>query len=94
MNKLTVYYLIIAAIVAGKTLSTIYQRSVVIHHGNEVYDMQQEKMSLQQEKLALVSELSTKNSLQNIQSSANLAEYHAIDTTVVITTSALASSQL
>ena len=94
MNKLAIYYIIIAAIVAGKTLSTMYQRSVVIHHGNEVYDMQQEKLSLQQQKLALVSELSTKNSLQNIQNSANLADYQAINTTIVITTPALASSQL
>lgn len=94
MNKLTIYYLLIAAIVAGKTLTTIYQRSVVIHHGNMVFDMQQEKQSLQQKKLAIGTELSQRNSLSKIHATSDLSTYQPIAETVVITTPALASSQL
>jgi ABC-type uncharacterized transport system ATPase subunit len=94
MNKLTIYYLIIAAVVASKTIATIYQRSVVIHHGNIVFDMQQEKQSLQQEKLALGTELSQRNSLSKIHATSDLSSYQPINETVVITTPALASSQL
>lgn len=94
MNKLAIYYIIIAAIVAGKTLTTIYQRSVVIHHGNMVYDMQAEKKELQQQKLALSSELSQKNSLSALHQSTDLSQYQPINQTLVITSPALASSQL
>ncbi|MDQ5951305.1 MAG: hypothetical protein QG639_582 [Patescibacteria group bacterium] len=94
MNKLTIYYLIIAAIVAGKTLTTIYQRSVVIHHGNMVYDMQNEKKQLLQQKLAMSNELSQKNSLSALHQSTDLSGYNQISQTLVISAPALASSQL
>lgn len=94
MNKLTIYYLLIAAIVAGKTVTTIYQRSVVIHHGNMVYSMQQDKQALQQKKLAMNTELSQKNSLSAIENSSDLTSFQPIDNTILISTPALASSQL
>lgn len=94
MNKLTLYYLIIAAIVAGKTVTTIYQRSVVIHHGNSVFAMQQEKKSLQQRKLAITAELSQRNSLASVNTSADLSSYQPISNTIIVTAPSLASSQL
>jgi hypothetical protein len=94
MNKLTIYYLIIAAIVAGKTLTTIYQRSMVIHHGNMVFDMQQDKQVLQQKKLALSTELSQKNSLSKVKATADVSAFQPINETIIINTPALASSQL
>lgn len=94
MNKLTIYYLIIAAIVAGKTVATVYQRSMVIHHGNVVFDLQQEKKQLQQEKLALGTELAQKNSLAQVESSTDISAYQPIVKPLVITQPSLASSQL
>lgn len=94
MSKLSIYYLIIAAIVAGKTVTTIYQRSLVIHHGNMAYNMQNEKRLIQREKLALTAELSQKNSLSTIGQTSDLSQYQPITNTVIITTPALASSQL
>lgn len=94
MNKLTIYYLIIAAVVAGKTITTIYQRSMVIHHGNLVYDLQQQKKQLQQEKLALSSELAQKNSIASVETNVDLSSYQPIAKPIVITQPSLASSQL
>lgn len=94
MNKLTLFYLIIAAVLVGKTATTMYQRSVIIHHGSTVYEMQQEKQALQQKKIALTSELSQKNSLALVNSQADLSNYQPIGQPIVLRAPALASSQL
>lgn len=94
MNKLTIYYLLIAAIVSGKTVSTIYQRSVTIHHGSSVFEMQKEKQELQKMKLTLTAEMSKRNSLVTISTSDQLAEFQPINDTIILTSPSLASSQL
>ncbi|PIY79710.1 MAG: hypothetical protein COY81_01185 [Candidatus Pacebacteria bacterium CG_4_10_14_0_8_um_filter_43_12] len=94
MKIITIYYLILAAIGVGKTLTTLYARSVVINHGNQVYQLQQEKYQLQQKKLALMTSLSEKNSILTLQDQTDLSAYEPIATPIVLTLRSLASSQL
>lgn len=93
MKNVKLYYLLLAAILVGKTITTIYERSVVIHHGNIVVELQQEKQSLKQREATLLTELSQKNSLAAIQTSADLSSYTPIDKTVVIGSQTLTASQ-
>lgn len=94
MNKLTIYYFIIAAILIGKTASTLYQRSVVVHHGHSVVSLQKQKQELAEKQLTLAARLADITSLSAVENSGITSQFQPIASPVVITNARLAASQL
>lgn len=94
MNKLSIYYFIIAAILIGKTATTLYQRSVVVHHGHSVLSLQKEKQSLAEKQLALTAQLSNVTSLASIENSDSTQGYETISSPLVLTTGRVTAFQL
>ena len=86
MSKVAVYYIILALIVMGKAGHTLYQRSLVVHHGFSVAEYQATQRTLATEKIKLQAELSSRLSLTKTQQSEKLASYAPIKNTMVINT--------
>lgn len=86
MSKVTLYYIILALVVMGKAGHTLYQRSLVVHHGFSVSEFQTNQRTLASQKIKLQTELSSKLSLAKTQQSPQLASYSPIKKTLVITT--------
>ena len=94
MTKLTFYYIIIAAILIGKSATTLYQRSVVVHHGHSVASLQSKKQSLSEEQLTITAKLAQVNSLSSVEKSGDTNSFQPISTPLLISKVQLATSQL
>lgn len=94
MNKLTIYYFLVAAILVGKTVATLYERSLVVHHGHSLMELQLEKRELIEQQLVLTATLANQTSLASIESSQLVSEFQPISKPVVINNPKLAASQL
>lgn len=94
MNKLSIYYFLIAAVLIGKTANTLYQRSVVVHHGHSVVSLQKQKQGLVEKQLTIAASLADVTSLSAVEKSGMTAQFQPISSPLVITNARLAASQL
>ena len=94
MKTLSIYYFVLAAILIGKTATTLYQRSVVVHHGHTVASLQRGRQELSEKQLNITSELAQLNSLTSLENSGIQNEYQSISAPIVISNTQLATSQL
>jgi hypothetical protein len=92
MSKAALYYIILALVVFGKAGHTLYQRSLVVHHGFSVSEYQQEQRQLNQKKSAIMAQLADQRSLASIKSSDLVAEFSPIKQVIVIAPSANVAS--
>ena len=85
MSKTVIYYIVIALILVSKTGYTLYQKSLVVHHGVSVNGYHQEQRQLLREKTELLAELAKYRSISSIKTSSQVAEYTPIKNVLVIT---------
>jgi hypothetical protein len=93
MSKLYIYYFILTAVVLGRSMATVYQRSLVVHHGASLNELERQKSSLQKEKIALSNQLASLNSLSAVRSSNQYAQFQPISKPLVVAASTLTASQ-
>ncbi len=87
MTKTALYYFLLAAIVIGKAGYTLYERSLVVHHGFTVSEYHQQTKELQQHKAQLVAELAEQRSIITVKNSTAMAEFSPIKNVFVVTAS-------
>jgi len=87
MSKLALYYILLAAIVIGKAGHTLYERSLVVHHGFTVSEYHSQQKELQQKKAQLVAQLAEQRSIVTVKNSATISDYTPISTVFVVTAS-------
>lgn len=87
MTKLTLYYFLLAAIVIGKAGHTLYERSLVVHHGFTASEYHQQSKELQQKKAQLIAELAEQRSIITVKNSADIAQYTPVSNVFVVTAS-------
>jgi hypothetical protein len=87
MSKAVLYYFLLAAIVVGKAGHTLYERSLVVHHGFTVSEYHQQTKELKQQKAQLLTELAQQRAISTIKDSAIVAEYMPVTNVFVVTTS-------
>lgn len=84
MSKLTLYYFLLAAIVIGKAGHTLYERSLVVHHGFTVSEYHQQAKELQQTRAQLIADLAEQRSIITVKNSAGIAEYTPVGNVFVV----------
>lgn len=84
MSKTMLYYSILALVLLSKVGTTLYERSMVVHHGFSVSEYQHTQRELSQEKTRILTELASRQSLNNIKNSSFIAEYAPIKQVLVI----------
>lgn len=93
-KKIVIYYLVIAAVVAGKAALTIFERSQAVNHGFTIVAEHSEQRELQTAKRQLTAELAERRSLTTLAQAPELSGYTKISSPVVVTTTqTLASLQ-
>lgn len=83
-KKLIIYYLIICAVVLGKTAATVFARSQAVNHGFTIAAVRGEQRKLLAEKRALTSQLAEKRSLTTVAQAPELSTYSRITNPVVL----------
>jgi len=91
LNKTKLYYITLITILGIKVVMTIFQGGLsahhgITHHGIKIAQLKLQKNNLMQEQLKLTAELSQKNSISQIISDQDLAQFHSIGETIIITT--------
>ncbi|NCQ65472.1 MAG: hypothetical protein COZ34_01760 [Candidatus Pacebacteria bacterium CG_4_10_14_3_um_filter_34_15] len=86
LNKTKLYYITLITILGIKVVMTIFQGGLSAHHGIKIAQLKLQKNNLMQEQLKLTAELSQKNSISQIISDQDLAQFHSIGETIIITT--------
>lgn len=84
MSKACLYYIIIALVLVGKTAYTLYERSLVVHHGVSITQYHREQRQLNQEKTHVLAELAEYRSISTLKSSAQIAEFVPIKNVMVV----------
>ena len=92
MSKTALYYIILAMVVFGKAGHTLYQRSLVVHHGFSVSEYQLEQRQLNQKKSEIMAQLADHRSLATIKNSEFIAEFTPIKQVLVIAPTANVAS--
>ncbi|MBP7768542.1 hypothetical protein KA082_01780, partial [Candidatus Woesebacteria bacterium] len=88
------YYFLIAALLLGKTVTTLYSRSVVVQHGLALRQEQIKQKQLAAQKAALISSVAQAQSIALVKNSPELVSYKPISTVLVVaSTQNLASVQ-
>lgn len=84
-HLLTSYYLLMFLLVISQVVLTIYEGSVVVHHGQQIAQLQQEKTALQAKRNQVTASLLKQKSLTYVAESAALGAYQPIAQPLVIT---------
>ena len=83
-NTLFIYYGLLALILTGRVVSTVFNGSVAIHHAQQVAELQREKQELLREKSTLRHSLLSSNSLTSVVSSLEITDFEAISRPLVV----------
>lgn len=85
-KKVTAYYGILLAVLAMQVVATVVQGSLVVSHGKKVAQIEAQMQELRQEKNQLASAIARESSLVSVKDSAELENYVAISSPLVVTT--------
>ncbi len=86
LNKTKLYYITLITILGIKVVMTIFEGGLSSHHGVKIAQLKLQKNNLMQEQLKLTTKLSQKNSISHVISDQDLAQFHSIGDTIIITT--------
>lgn len=84
MNKIVFYYLTLFSLVVAFSAYTLFQGSLVVHHGQTVADLEAEKKVLLAKQATLQQELSQAESLATIKALAEDQNFQPIAQTVAV----------
>lgn len=87
MTKITLYYIFLAAIILGKAGHSLYERSLVVHHGFTVSEYQHQQKELQKQKTLLTAQLAEQRSIITVKASADIAQYSPVSSVLAVTPS-------
>ncbi len=88
------YYLLLALVVVGQVVYTLYQTSLVVVHGRQQQKYQTKLEELQGEKQKLQLELAEVNSIHSLRQTAEEAGFEPIAHTITLEpTTSLASAE-
>ncbi len=89
-TKITMIYAFSSFVVLAQIVSTVYNSSLVVFHGQEVAQLQSQKKQLLQEKAQLKKQIAEHTSLSQIASAALTQDYTNIQTHFVVDTTTIA----
>ncbi len=84
MSKVALYYFILAAVVIGKAGHTLYERSLVVHHGFSVSEYHAQQKDLQKQKGQLLTQLAGQRSIIAVSSSSEVAQYTPVSNILTV----------
>jgi hypothetical protein len=85
MSKVTIYYILLAAILVGKVGFSLYERSLVVHHGFSVSEYHQQQKDLNKQKAVLTAQLAEQRSIIAVKSSAEISQFTPVKSVLAIT---------
>ncbi len=89
-KKITMIYTICSVLVLAQVVSTVYNSSLAVFHGQHVAQLQAEKKQLQQEKALLKKQVAQQSALSQIATAALSQDYTNINTKFVVNTTTTA----
>jgi len=80
----SIYYVFLVGVITTKIIQTVYAGSLFVHRSVQLQSLNREKQILLEKNYDLTTQISEKNSLHSLISSATLDEYSKISDPIVI----------
>lgn len=85
MSKITLYYFLLAALVFGKAGHTLYERSLVVHHGFTVSEYHNQQKELQKQKSLLLAQVAQQRSIITVKNNSTISQFSPVSNIFVVT---------